>query len=471
MLVGLLVVEWSKWLGKTQPEQTALDHSLAVGATASLLRNEFLGNSVDSSILAGLGCLHDIGKFTIHFQQSLSSNSNTIKQPYHTTLGIACLDCLIDCGYKQLRDFWKPLKAVVGHHGEPPAEQYQDTRWMKKNVVPAFEGGTAHCLRPEDANAIENLVEWVLNRFFMDEPPIDRSTWLINGLITLSDWLVSEEFFIEILNKKISGTTPGERFRRLLSIIPETNRYKSVTDGQFTAASFSELYPNYAPRPLQEKADTMGLPSEPSLFVFEDTTGSGKTEAAMTLATRLIDADRASSLYFALPTMATSNALYNRVVESDKDHETTLIRRMGSLSRSVVLAHGEAETMRDLSMVTDEETEGTASWLSDSRKLALLTNFGVGTIDQALKSILPSRHHTLRMLGLNDAVLIVDEVHDFDPYVNKLLKRLLSFRAELGLDSILLTATLSERQRREFLKTYASNEKKKSSKSERGLLG
>ncbi len=49
-----------------------------------------------------------------------------------------------------------------------------------------------------------------------------------------------------------------------------------------------------------------------------------------------------------------------------------------------------------------------AGWLADSRKKALLAEVGVGTIDQGLLAVLPSRHQSLRLLG---KVLIVDEVH------------------------------------------------------------
>ena len=48
------------------------------------------------------------------------------------------------------------------------------------------------------------------------------------------------------------------------------------------------------------------------IFIIEDATGSGKTEAAIILAHRLM-ASGGSGVYIALPTMATANAIYGRV--------------------------------------------------------------------------------------------------------------------------------------------------------------
>ena len=65
----------------------------------------------------------------------------------------------------------------------------------------------------------------------------------------------------------------------------------------------------FRPTPLQAWAESVPLGEGPQLFILEDVTGAGKTEAALALAHRLLAADRADGFYFGLPTMATSNAL------------------------------------------------------------------------------------------------------------------------------------------------------------------
>ena len=96
------------------------------------------------------------------------------------------------------------------------------------------------------------------------------------------------------------------------------------------------------------------------------------------------------------------------------------------------------------------------AWLADSRKKALLASVGVGTIDQALIGILPARHQSLRLAGLSRSVLVVDEVHACDAYMQRLLQRLLAFHAAQGGSAILLSATLPQRMRNELADAFRS---------------
>ncbi|MGH7117616.1 MAG: CRISPR-associated helicase Cas3', partial [Acetobacteraceae bacterium] len=89
-----------------------------------------------------------------------------------------------------------------------------------------------------------------------------------------------------------------------------------------------------------------------------------------------------------------------------------------------------------------------AAWIADDRRKVFLAEIGVGTIDQALLGVLPTRHAPLRLFGLSRRVLIVDEAHAYDAYMFEELRRLLAFHAALGGSAILLSATLTGRQRR-----------------------
>ncbi len=95
-------------------------------------------------------------------------------------------------------------------------------------------------------------------------------------------------------------------------------------------------------------------------------------------------------------------------------------------------------------------------WLADSRKKSLLADVGVGTIDQALLAVLPARHQSLRMLGLRGKVLVVDEVHAYDPYMRQLLSSLLKAHSSQGGSAILLSATLPQQFRSELTAAYVN---------------
>jgi CRISPR-associated endonuclease/helicase Cas3 len=195
-------------------------------------------------------------------------------------------------------------------------------------------------------------------------------------------------------------------------------------------------------------------------------TGAGKTEAALVLAHRLMQAGRAQGLFFALPTMATANAMYVRL-------EAAYLKLFEpSASPSLVLAHARRmlnERFRgsilDLAAGSDhagpdpaDEPAGAqcAAWIADDRRKTFLADVGVGTIDQALLAVLPSRHAPLRLVGLSRRVLIIDEAHAFDAYMGEELATLLRFHAALGGSAIVLSATLTRKGRQKLIAAFTS---------------
>ncbi len=94
------------------------------------------------------------------------------------------------------------------------------------------------------------------------------------------------------------------------------------------------------PTPLQQKVlDLDIIQPGPQLFILEDVTGAGKTEAALIPAHRLMAAGKAR-VCFGLPTMATANAMYDRLVK------TWLAFYSPESRPSLVLAHS-ARTLMD----------------------------------------------------------------------------------------------------------------------------
>ncbi|WP_091685202.1 CRISPR-associated helicase Cas3' [Methylocapsa palsarum] len=230
-------------------------------------------------------------------------------------------------------------------------------------------------------------------------------------------------------------------------------------------AGVNSLFQHIAePTPLQAFCEKAMLPDGPTLFIIEDMTGAGKTEAAVTLAHRLLADGRVRGVHVALPTMATANAMFGRLSASYRS-----LFPPGT-EPSVVLVHGRRDLcagFRNLShdMACDESgragdpSDTTASafcadWIARSNKQAFLAQMGAGTIDQALLAIIPARHQTLRLWGLADKVLVIDEAHAYDPYMNKEVETLLRFHAALGGSAIVLSATLRERKRSALVDAY-----------------
>ena len=106
---------------------------------------------------------------------------------------------------------------------------------------------------------------------------------------------------------------------------------------------------------MQVWAESVSLPDGPLLMLIEDMTGGGKTEAAIMLAHRLMAAERADGIYFALPTMATANAMFNRV--------ETITERLyeAGAQATLTLAHGRARLhprFRNLNLAGEVQVPG-----------------------------------------------------------------------------------------------------------------
>src|SRR5262249_14956539 len=94
-----------------------------------------------------------------------------------------------------------------------------------------------------------------------------------------------------------------------------------------------------------------------------------------------------------------------------------------------------------------------AEWFTH-RKRGLLAPYGVGTVDQALLSVLKTRHVFVRLSGLANKTVIIDEVHAYDAYMSVLLERLLEWLAALGSPVVLLSATLPTHRRNALVQAY-----------------
>ena len=360
-------------------------------------------------------------------------------------------------------DTW--MSAMVGHHGQPPKPDNLRT------LADDFELPDDFAASSEFINDLIPILLPDRSTFPTDnKETIQLASWWLAGCAVLCDWLGSNTRFFPYQDK----------------LIPLSDYWKEATkraEEAISATGISSCQPSLSlgladlietvqdaplePTPLQALVAKQDIPASPHLFILEDVTGAGKTEAAILLAHRLMDSGQGNSLYFALPTMATANSMYSRMAD--------VYRKMFSTGSypSLVLAHGardvsdefrrsilpEANTAIDsYGDKTIEAGSHCNAWLADNRKKALLADVGIGTIDQALLAILPARHQSLRLLGLVNKILVVDEVHACDAYMHELLCSLLRAHAAMGGSAILLSATLPKRQRQALLKAYADSQ-------------
>ena len=197
--------------------------------------------------------------------------------------------------------------------------------------------------------------------------------------------------------------------------------------------------------------------------------GEGKTEAALVAAEIIAQRTGMGGIYFALPTQATSDGIFPRIIE--------WIEALGSgVSRSVFLAHGKSGFNRDyegikINSILWDETDGDFSrpsamvndWTA-GRKKGMLADFVVGTVDNVLMAGLKMKHLAMRHLGLANKIVIIDECHAYDAYMSSYLDLVLSWLGAYHVPVILLSATLPAARRRLMLEAYRSAYKIKEKK-------
>jgi len=287
--------------------------------------------------------------------------------------------------------------------------------------------------------------------------PADRADlylWLA-GLCAVSDWIGSSERFFPHSRARVDLADWLEQSKAAahtalvecgLSSSGGT-RVRSLDDALAAA-----LPVGATPRPLQEAVlDQLGdLPRGPVLVVIEAPMGEGKTEAAFAVDAWLRSKGDSRGIYLAMPTQATSNALFARLA--------AYLDRLGLSERAQIrIAHGAARAeqtelrLREIGFGGADATVAASSWLAGSKRAMLAAN-AVGTVDQALVSILNAKHHFVRYFGLADRNVVLDEVHAYDTYTGGLIERLVAWLIASGSSVVLMSATLPNARREALLR-------------------
>ncbi|WP_341485889.1 CRISPR-associated helicase Cas3' [Thioclava sp. GXIMD4215] len=428
ILVSHCVLDWpGKSPDEDGIEHPAVYHMLDVAAVAESLLEPMNLPQAQKSFLALAAGLHDLGKISESFRAMLREGTGQhFGRHWEVT----------EHWLEESDDLLKPIipalsarkalrAAIAGHHGRPPV--LEDFAKLSR--------AAGHKAAVDARQVLQEFLQlWPEARYDLPKDQLAAQSWWLPGFITVADWLGSNTAFFPAV-----PAGPD-----LASYLTQA-RHKA----QNAVAAAGLLAPplgqkpiipaDWALRPMQSAAARIVLPDGPVLALIEDETGSGKTEAALILAQRMMQAGKGAGLYFALPTMATANAMFNRAAD--------LIARLYDGAPSLALAHGRAaQSDRFRALLRAPAGSGQpqcSAWLADDRRRALLANVGVGTIDQALLSALPVRHAMLRHYAIAQKILIVDEVHEMgDPYMAESLCRLLELHRRMGGSAILMTATM-----------------------------
>jgi len=361
---------------------------------------------------------HDLGKASPTFQAHINGKGRN--EPPHW---------LISYGILRNNGFDKSIcEVVASHHGRPP-----DNRALNKIDQGAFDEECGF-YSPVYQKSQSDLLEYALVLSNIDSSEYSTKLsktqqMLLAGFVIICDWQASSDEKPEF---------------------PEPPIFMEPDYETFFIDRFA-----YKPRPVQSAViDIFKEVNKPGLLIIEAPMGEGKTEAALAAAELMAIRSQRSGLFFALPTQATSNAMFSRVNEW-----------VGALGfgepRTIDLLHGKNYAnpeYRELAIYGDEENNTFVhNWLK-GRKSAFFADFLIGTIDHLLMMALKQKHVMLKHLALSGKVIVIDECHAYDAYMDAYLARVLNWLGEYSVPVIILSATLTSRKRRELINAYLGKE-------------
>ncbi len=370
-----------------------------------------------------------------------------------------------DCRF--LRIFLEVFACIsFGHHGVPPEGKMLPTKkldivWEWMDVMKSL------FISDETLRELVEIANLPQEKGKIILKGVKIFSWQIAGAVSICDWIASGDKEFGYFSSKevlqsyfLKSCEKAQKALKNTEIVPK----KLCKD-----VGAKRLFPlfNDSLTPLQRFCNEVVVSRRPQLFILEDVTGSGKTEASLILASRIMAAGGGQGCFIALPTMATSNAMYDRMSEVyrsiyEDGQKPSLVLAHGSRHLSEKFSKSYVSNFENLlekgeSRKEDflEEEIYCSQWLADSSKKSLLADIGVGTVDQVLLAGLPVRYQSLRAYGMTQKVLIVDEVHSFDAYMLRFLENLIKAQASFGGSVILLSATLPFKIRKIFCDAFA----------------
>lgn len=347
------------------------------------------------------------------------------------------------------------LKAVLSHHGSlPKAGAVEPEQW-------APDGGY------DPMAALRELAGhvrgWYPGAFGPAADRLPNNARFLRGfagLLVLADFLGSDQsrFALFPVGTPPPPEDPIHAGRSTADrIVVDRWLDPTVTRRALGGVSwqFGNLFPKLGnvPRPLQAFFLAMSLPGDgaPSVVIAEAETGSGKTEAALIYFLRMLLAGLVDGMYFALPTRASAIQIHRRITRD-------LRRILGAACPPVGLAvpgyiradDQDGRRVERYKVAWDNDDGGVMpdrGWAVEEALRFLAGMVMVGTVDQLLLGAIRVKHSGLRAFAMLRNLVVVDEVHASDTYMETLLGHALDQHRAAGGHALLMSATLGSAAR------------------------
>lgn len=468
-----------------------LAHLLDTAAVAEILWDRFLAPAVTRKLddcaagegraLFALICgLHDVGKASPAFQSKAPALAEAVQAAgltwrsldgtarwHHTLAGAHLLRrTLTGAGWSPPAQRWV-LPLVAGHHGRLP----ERGEW---GTAPPLSDAQGDSTWEQAQDALVHRVTRELGLDLAGSCPLGRPhravQLALSGAVIMADWIASADRHFSGVSDldRISMASARERAERAWAAL-------GIRGGWDPAALVrheDQVEARFGRRARDAQRDAVHLAATmpaPGLVIVEAPMGEGKTEAALAAAEVLAARFGADGVFVGMPTQATSDAMYARVLEwaasvapgapvgllHGKRRFNREWRRLGEqVGFAKVDEYGCEDDLYGTSgTATGARSLLPAEWLLGPKR-GLLNALTVGTVDQLLYAATRTKHVMLRHAGLAGRVVVLDEVHAYDIYMSQFLLETLRWLADAGVPVVLLSATLPPALRTDLVRAY-----------------
>lgn len=446
-----------------------------------------------------LGAVHDIGKATPIFQVKPA-------RPNDVDLDTLVLDNLKQAGFtkldeyiaKQLKDVRHNISGqyiltkqgvnlcvanIIGaHHGTPVS--YQDAKDIYDGYTSSFyqddndKSSTATLWQTIHTVLVNNALTNCEYECVSELPYISQPAQVIlSGLLIMADWIASNEKYFPLISLDTYNVHPTRveiGFTKWYNERIHTWQPKSYTSDIYQSRFGSAVIGHerkFIPNDIQEKvAFLVNEIDNPGIMILEAPMGKGKTEVALVAVEELAKKTHRTAMFFGLPTQATSNSMFGRIAawlqHFDGKQSIRLIHgkaqlneQFANLPKSRGIFEDNYNNNDNHSNANTEFNENDTTKISVNdwfagRKLSILDDFTVGTVDQILLMALKQKHLMLRHLGFSNKVVVIDEVHAYDVYMSVYLYRALRWLGAYRVPVVILSATLPRNKRKQLVENY-----------------
>ncbi|MGW3564448.1 CRISPR-associated helicase Cas3' [Streptomyces sp. NPDC000941] len=385
-------------------------------------------------------------------------------------LGCTCYACL---GNGPRHDGLHTVATLLGgHHGHIPNA---DT------IGNALKAARPRVWEPDHRAILDNLARLLdldLTRLpHVVRPERPSALPLFAGLVVLADWAASDvsRFTYRSLDKPVEQWWDDSK-RQAAQAVTDLHLESWRPEPMTWSSMFTDT-----PNPLPFQAAAMAaLPAAGSALVLIETdTGSGKTRLALSCAHHLARSCGHHGLYMAMPTRAATDqtaheirtflgaslgnsTTANLAVVHHTASVTPLVHQLIDGARGVL---GDMDSLSSLDSISDPMLE--CDDLAQERRIVLdpwyllrcrglVSPFGIGTVDQITLASQPSRHWFLRLFGLANKTVIIDEAHAYELFQRCLLSATISWLADAGASVVVLSATLPADARQALITAWCS---------------